>query len=353
MGNAVARGLRAAIRPAILTGLALVGAAAGWAAQPDGDAALSGQAPRLAGIVEGKPVYADDLIDREIQETRGKLYELESAKLRELALHRLRQSHPEEFALPPLSVSDAEVRKLYEEAQLSGRGAFEELEPRIRSYLERQQRDAVDDRHYQLALARGYVKPLLVPPPAFEVELAEVSRPASKGPRDAPVQIIEFSDFQCPFCDRARPIVAQVMEKYAGKVRLTYRHLPLTRIHPRAQELAEASECAGEQGRFWAFHDSIFDQFAMIETLDVNAVAKQAGVRDGPRFLACRESGRFRERVEEDLRAAESLEIGGTPTFLIGRRTGNGKIRGVLLEGAQPVAAFDRVIERVLEQGGK
>jgi protein-disulfide isomerase len=329
---------------------------AGWLAPGQGAAApeaKDGAGPRIAGLVEGKPVYADDLLDREIHEARGKVYELELAKLREVALKRLRESRPGEFPVPPLTVSDQEVEALYEEANLSKRGTLKELTPQIREYIQAQKRGELDKKHYELALAKGYVKPLLLAPAAFEVELANVKRPAAKGPADAPVQIVEFSDFQCPFCNRARPAVEQVIKTYGEEVRLVYRHLPLVRIHARAQELAEASECAAEQGKFWPFHDAVFDRFGELETLDADTIAREAGVRDAGRFRACRESGKFRARVAEDTQAAESLGIGGTPTFLIGRLTADGAIRGVLLEGAQPFSAFEREIERVLEKAAR
>lgn len=83
---------------------------------------------------------------------------------------------------------------------------------------------------------------------------------ASKGPENAPITIIEFSDFQCPFCSRALPVVNQVMSEYKDKVLLVYKHLPLVSIHPRAQKTAEAAECAKDQGKFWEFHDKLFEK---------------------------------------------------------------------------------------------
>jgi protein-disulfide isomerase len=337
----------------VSTGIALVVLlAASWWLQPwQGVTAPEAQSAgelRVAGIVDGDAVYADDLVDKDIQEARGRLFELESAKLREIALEKLREKRPKEFAVPPLTVSDDEVKNLYAEANLEKRGTLKELTPQIRQYIEGQKRGELDRQQYAFAVSKGYVKPMLSPPAAFEVELANVKRPSAMGPADAPVQIFEFSDFECPFCNRANPVVKQVLEKYEGQVRLVYRHLPLVRIHPRAQELAEASECASEQGKFWAYHDYIFDNFGDLASLEADTIADAAGVRDAKRFAECRESGKFKARVAEDARVAESLGIGGTPTFLIGRLTKDGNVRGELLEGAQPMAAFERVIERLL-----
>lgn len=308
---------------------------------------------RIAGLIEGKPVFADELLDRELHEARNKVFELETAKLREVALKRLRGSRPSEFPVPAQQVSEEEVQNLYDEANLSKRGTLKELTPQIREYIQAQKRGELDRKHYELAVSKGYVKPMLLAPAAFEVELANVKRPAVRGRADAPVQIVEFSDFQCPFCSRAVPVVEQVMKTYGDDVRLVYRHLPLVRIHSRAQELAEASECAAEQGKFWPFHDVIFGRFGELDALDTDTIAQEAGVRDAKRFRECRESGKFRARVTEDTQAAESLGIGGTPTFLVGRVTANGTVRGVLLEGAQPFASFERAIERVLDKDAR
>lgn len=86
----------------------------------------------------------------------------------------------------------------------------------------------------------------------------DIGDAATKGPKNAPVTIVEFSDFQCPYCERAFPTINQVMKEYDGKVQLVFKHFPLISIHPRAQKTAEASLCAGDQGKFWEFHDALF-----------------------------------------------------------------------------------------------
>lgn len=90
----------------------------------------------------------------------------------------------------------------------------------------------------------------------------DISGAVSKGPKNAPITLVEFSDFQCPFCERAFPTVNQVMKEYDGKVQLVYMHFPLISIHPRAQKTAEATLCALDQGKFWEFHDALFEQQA-------------------------------------------------------------------------------------------
>lgn len=95
--------------------------------------------------------------------------------------------------------------------------------------------------------------------PAVTRATVNVGTASTKGPADAPVKIIEYSDFQCPFCARAFPTVTQILKEYDGKVQFAYKHFPLVSIHPRAQKSAEAAECAKEQGKFWEFHDKLFE----------------------------------------------------------------------------------------------
>lgn len=305
--------------------------------------------PAIVGSVDGEPVYRSELRSREIAELRQELYELERQRLRQETLERLRETRPEEFPAPETAVTEEEMREVYDKAGLSRQGSFEELSGRLREYLLQRKAGAIDAAQYRDALDKGYARSFLEPPPPYTVELDEVSRPTARGPRDAPVQIVEFSDFQCPYCNRARPVVEQVMERYEGRVRLVYRHLPLSRIHPRARQLAEAGECAAEQGRFWAYHDYIFDHQARSGELDLDAVAREAGVSDPGRFRECVDSRRYAGRVEADLETTEALGIGGTPTFFIGRRVDAGTLRGVLLEGAHPLENFRRAIDRILD----
>lgn len=138
------------------------------------------------------------------------------------------------------------------------------------------------------------------------------------GPAEAPVRIVVFSDFQCPFCATFHQTVQRVRARHSDRVVLAFRHLPLDAIHPHARAAGLAAECAGEQGRFEPYADLLFGQQDAIGTKGWNRFAAEAGVPDAAAFDACMAEARWAGRVEQDARVAAELKIGVTPTFIIG-----------------------------------
>jgi len=160
------------------------------------------------------------------------------------------------------------------------------------------------------------------------------------GEEDAPVTMVEFSDFQCPYCARFfEQTFPQLKENYikTGKVKLAFRHLPLS-FHQYAQKTAEASECANEQGKFWEYHDTVFNNQDQLSDTILSTWAGEIGL-DVKKFDDCLESGKYKEKVQADSNDAGSYGVSGTPSFFI-----NGK----LLVGAQPYEAFQQVIDAEL-----
>ncbi len=177
---------------------------------------------------------------------------------------------------------------------------------------------------------------LALPPPRVAVD---VSGSPSRGPADAPVTIVEFSEFQCPFCRRVLPTLREVEERYRGRIRLVFRHFPLAR-HKDAPKAAEAAECARDQGRFWEMHDRLFENAERLGVADLKRHARAVGL-DGAAFDGCLDSGRHEGRWRRDLADAESYGASGTPMFFV---------NGRLISGAQPFAVFARVIEEELKR---
>lgn len=163
------------------------------------------------------------------------------------------------------------------------------------------------------------------------------------GDPDAPVVMVEFSDFQCPFCKRFFDTSGKaILEQYVktGAVRFVYRDFPLDDAHPRARVAAEAAECAGAQGKFWQFHDYIFENQSKIASMDFVAVGDMFGL-DSARFTSCIRARETSGEVEKDFRDGILLGVEGTPTFFV---------NGTLVSGALPFGEFQRVIEAELSK---
>jgi len=158
------------------------------------------------------------------------------------------------------------------------------------------------------------------------------------GSPHAPVMIVEFSDFQCPFCRKVQPILKDLLAKYEGCVSLAYRDFPLRGMHGQAELGAESARCAGEQSKFWEYHDVLFEN---PDKLNRNGLMELArGLKlDEKQFDSCLSGGKYRASVEEDLQRGIRAGVLGTPGIFI---------NGILLSGAQPEAAFERVIDSEL-----
>lgn len=164
---------------------------------------------------------------------------------------------------------------------------------------------------------------------------------AIKGSSKAPVTIIEFSDFQCPYCGRFfSETLPLIKEKYidTGKVQFVYRDFPLG-IHQHAQKAAEAAECAGEQEKYWDYHDLLFENQNALDTASLKAYAKQLGLNT-EKFNDCLDQGKMTEEVQNDFQEGSRYGVTGTPAFFI---------NDVKIVGAQPYAAFEQIIEQELQ----
>ncbi|MBI2548217.1 thioredoxin domain-containing protein [Candidatus Woesearchaeota archaeon] len=164
---------------------------------------------------------------------------------------------------------------------------------------------------------------------------------AAKGSSKAPITIIEFSDFQCPYCGRFyAETLPLIKEKYidTGKVQFVYRDFPLG-FHQHAQKAAEAAECAGEQEKYWEYHNLLFENQNALDTTSLKAYAKQLGLNTGE-FNQCLDEGKMTAEVQNDFEQGSRYGVTGTPAFFI---------NGVEIVGAQPYAAFEQIIEQELQ----
>jgi protein-disulfide isomerase len=162
------------------------------------------------------------------------------------------------------------------------------------------------------------------------------------GPQDAPITIIEFSDYECPFCEKFHNETFQrLLDAYPGQIRFVYRDFPLNSIHPNAVSAAEAANCANEQGVFWEFHDLLFSMRRGLSVQAYTGYAEELAV-DVEAFQACLDSGRFRDEVQSDFEFAARMGVRSTPTFFV---------NGLAVVGAQPFEVFQQVIDQELAGG--
>ena len=235
-------------------------------------------------------------------------------------------------------VTEKEISDFYEQNKGRLRGGSDaELRPRIRAFLQQQKLTA--QRQHFLESLRSQAKILvrLQPPPVVRVDVSTEGAPF-RGAAEAPVVLVEFSDFHCPFCKRAQETLKEVLERYSGKVKLVYRDFPLDSLHPQARQAAEAARCAHDQGKFWEYHDELFAHAPKAGPDDLRRYAEQVKL-DVAKFEGCLEAGAHKATVQKDVEEAGRLGITGTPAFFINGRP---------LSGAQPLEAFARIIEEEL-----
>lgn len=234
------------------------------------------------------------------------------------------------------AVSDPDIQAFYEENKERTQGrTLQELRGPITDFLGSQRKQQARAQLVdELSNASGKVR-VTLEPPRTAVEVAE-DDPAH-GAQNAPVTIVEFSDYQCPFCARVTPTMAKVMETYGGKVRRVFKDFPLPN-HPLAPKAAEAARCAGDQGKYWEMHDRLFANQGALEVTDLKQTAGSLGLKQAD-FDQCLDSGKWTAKVQADLAQGEKLGVNSTPTVYVNGRP---------LIGAQPFEQFKQVIDEEL-----
>jgi protein-disulfide isomerase len=268
----------------------------------------------------------DSMIDQ-------KLLEAESAK-RGVTIAALVQT--EVTSHVALATSE-EAEKFFKDNSANLKGDFNTLEVQIKNYLTAQRLQTREQEYLKSLRAAAKVDVFLTRPPVFRTEVSLEGAPV-RGNANAPVTIVEFSDFHCPFCRKAQPTIDDLRAKYGSKINVIYRDFPLDNLHPQARMAAEAGHCAIEQGKFWEFHDKVFKNDPASSQDGLNRMAKEAGL-DVTAFEACSGSGKYKSAVQTSVAEGTKLGITGTPTFFI---------NGRMLVGAQPAEAFTRIIDEEL-----
>jgi protein-disulfide isomerase len=346
---------------AVLATLSFVACRTGGGA-PGGKSGTTLDPSSKVAVVDGKPItYGDIESDKEtgpkVRQAEVKaltdLYDQRRGLVEEYISRRLLEDEAKakgktleqwfqtDYTNTVPETSDADAKAFYEEhkAQMPPGQSYEELKPRIVQYARQQKlREGMGKMLEQLK-EKHHVEIALQPPelPRIEVE----AKGPTRGPANAPVTVVEFSDFQCPFCGREVPVVERMMKEYDGKVKLVFRHFPLE-FHPFAAKAAEAGACAADQNKFWELHDKMFANQQKLAVDDLKGYAKAVGI-DMAAFGKCLDSGEKKPLVDADTKAGAEAGVNGTPAFFI---------NGIFINGAQPYEQFKQAVDRELKKKG-
>jgi protein-disulfide isomerase len=282
-------------------------------------------------------------LDQQFQE---QVYQVKRSALESMVVKRLVEARakaagksPEDFMKAEIVdkvpvPSDAEIQAVYDQAKAAGRDLppIAQVKEPIARYIQQQKAQGAAQAYYDKLKADAKVEILLAPyrPPRVAVE----AKGPSRGPEKAPITIVEFSDFECPYCGRGEEVISEVLRAYPEKIRLYYRDFPLP-MHPNAPKSAEAAHCAGDQGKYWEMHAKLFANQRALEIPALKGYAKSLNL-DTAKFDKCLDSGEKAKIVEEAHKAGTELGVNGTPAFFV---------NGIMISGAQPFDAFKEIID--------
>lgn len=315
----------------------------------------AGSKAGVVGKIGDREITESELISEdasELYELENRVFEFKDAKFRDLVQKEVIGSEAKKANMSvedyitkkitdggkKIKTSDSEIKKFAEERRIPA-DKVDQLKDRIKEFLgEEKKRNLVDEfvskqaAKNKLAVESYVFKPSR---PKFDVKVRDTA--FVRGSKDAKVEIVEFSDFQCPYCSRGAQSMEKVVKKYGKKIKFVFQHFPLA-IHPDAPKASEAAECAGEQGKFWEMHDRLFANQEKIKEADLKEHAKALKLKTD-KFDECLSSGRTAALIKADMEQAEKLKVRSTPTFFI---------NGQLVMGALPPEEFEKIIDEEL-----
>ena len=308
--------------------------------------------PVLASV-DGEFLTSEDLKNSQIHDVMVQLHQIQSQVLKEAILAKLKKNHPEltlesEMPFP----SEGDVVRFYDNTPgIKEMGTLEKMRNEITEYLEKVFHNNYINDRYEFAIKKGWAKVYLQPPPEFKLK-ARVGTAKLWFDEDdgltRKIFLLEYSDFQCPFCKRVQSTLDNLREQYPTEVQFGYRHFPLN-FHKEAKYMAESVECAREQGNFWELQKLLYADNNAVPRARLHQYAKKAGVKDITRFQVCLKERKYKERVLNDLQEGTKLGIRGTPAFILGIYDAETRVvHGELLSGAVSEKKFKEAIEKYL-----
>ena len=313
-------------------------------AQKEGVAAKAGEIEiSNAELMEG--------IESEVFEHESKAFEVKFNKLRGLLLQKIMDKDPRKknlsndeflakYIAKDVNISEKEIEAFIKDQNIPAEHINPQVREKIKAYLEMERRKEAVDKWLAEQTKKNQVEVYLSKPrrPTFPVEAGNAP---SFGDKDAKVTIVEFSDFQCPFCAKGADLLKQIKQKYGKKVRVAFKNFPLP-FHNHAEAAAVASLCANEQSSdtFWKLHDEMFANQDSLDNEGLKKLAKKAGA-NVEKFQACLGENKYLAQVKSDIEEGRKIGVKSTPTFFI---------NGQLVNGAQPMAVFTEIIDEEMSR---
>ncbi len=306
----------------------------------------------VAAYVDGEPITVAEVekeVSAQLRELAQREYDLRRDTVSAIVLERMvtemaaaegltreqfLQREIEARATPPTAEEIKAVYEQYKDQPALAGKTLEEATPLIAPQVQRQKLGQAQAAYAQELLAKKDIKFVMEPP---RVALSIPDGEPSKGPADAPITFVEYSDFQCGYCKRAHPMIKTLLEEYGDKIRFVYRDYGIP-SHTRARASAEAARCAGDQDKYWEYFDHLMEQSGSLDDADLAKRATDLGL-DMAAFQGCLDSDRHVPAVDAAFESAGELGIGGTPTFFI---------NGRMIVGARPIEDFRDVIDEEL-----
>jgi protein-disulfide isomerase len=307
--------------------------------------------PDTVANVDGVPITNEQVekaLGMNLSRLQEQIYSLKRQALEALIAERVLANEAAKRKITPTALLDAEVtskvslvtegeiEKQYEatKGQLKGQ-TLDQAREQIRASMQNLKLQTARTAFIEALKAKAKVAIHLPAPEVQRADIAIAGAP-TKGPATAPVTLVMFSDFHCPFCKQIEEtnLPGQLLTKYGDKLKFVWIDYPIDQLHPQARPAHEAARCAGDQGKFWEYYKALYTG-APKSGEQLKAVAQQVGL-DAARFDACVASGKYQAVVQKDIDQGKRLAVTGTPTFFVNGRP---------LVGAQPLEAFVRVID--------
>jgi len=306
-------------------------------------------APGVVAKVDGQNISEDDLIGDgkfDFYELKKREYDLKMERLNKLLQDRLIGAEAKTASMSTedyinkkivgggVKISDGDVKKFIAEKHIPDSQVNPQIKERIISYLQQLKRQDAIEAHVAKLTKNNPVE-VYFNKPKMDVQVDAGNAPILGG-TDAKVQVIEFSDFQCPYCARGAEVVHELKAKYGNKIKIAFKQFPLP-MHHDARPSAEAALCVNEQGtaKFWKFHDLAFKAQDKLDSAGLAKLAKEAGA-DEKKFSECLTGKKFSSAVDEDMKYGEKIGVRSTPTFFV---------NGQLIAGAVPIEQFSEIID--------